>query len=211
MEFHTFQKLITKIQQSQLIGDDAHFLMAPNERKISISEYSKNTYQPKISAVNLLFYPKNNETYLLFIKRTIDKSVHSGQIAFPGGKKDAIDKDEKQTAMRELAEEVGVYSHEIEVIKKLTPLYIPPSNFEVHPFVAVANNPLNFNLQIDEVAEILEIPLNYLLSDHAIDEIVLNTSYAKNIKCPVFKWENHIIWGATAMIFSEMREILKAL
>jgi 8-oxo-dGTP pyrophosphatase MutT (NUDIX family) len=208
MDFHSFQKLIAKIQQSPLIGDEAHFLMAPIERRIPLNNYQSENYKPKIAAVNILFYPKNNQTHVLFIKRTADQSVHSGQIAFPGGKKDAVDSHEKITALRELHEEVGILNHQIEVIHQLTPLYIPPSNFEVYPFVSYAQNPLYFKLQKQEVADILEIPLAYLLSDEAIDEITLNTSYAKEIKCPVFKWHDHVIWGATAMIFSEIREMI---
>jgi 8-oxo-dGTP pyrophosphatase MutT (NUDIX family) len=114
MDFHSFQKLIAKIQQSPLIGDEAHFLMAPIERRVPLNNYQSENYKPKIAAVNILFYPKNNQTHVLFIKRTADQSVHSGQIAFPGGKKDAVDSHEKITALRELHEEVGILNYQIE-------------------------------------------------------------------------------------------------
>jgi 8-oxo-dGTP pyrophosphatase MutT (NUDIX family) len=211
MDFHQFNKLLPKIQNSPLLGDEAHFLLAPPSRQVSMDFYKSKPYEPKLAAVNLLFYPKKNDTYLLFIKRTADQSVHSQQIAFPGGKKDAEDLDMQYTALRELEEEVGITSNLIEVIKPLSQLYIPPSKFEVHPFAIVAKQPLVFVPQVEEIAEILEIPLSFLLSDDSLTETTLNTSYATNLSCPVFKWENHIIWGATAMIMSEMREILRRL
>jgi len=211
MKFHQFIKLLPKIQKSALLGDEAHFLLAPPSRQVSMEKYKSQSYSAKLAAVNLLFYPKQEDTYLLFIKRTSNQSVHSAQIAFPGGKKDPNDLDMQYTALRELEEEVGVKSNQIEVIKALTALYIPPSQFEVHPFAVVSKKPLLFLPQVEEVAEIIEVPLSFFLSNDSVSEITLTTSYAYNINCPVFKWQEHIIWGATAMILSEMREILKGL
>lgn len=208
MTFHAFKELLPKIQQSPLIGDEAHFLMAPDERKFSMASYREKNYQPRLAAVSLLFYPKNQETHIVFIKRAVDLSVHSGQIAFPGGKKEIEDANEEVTALRELAEEVGIHSHQVSVIKKLSPLYVPPSNFEVHPFMLFADTPLTFKPQLSEVAHILEIPLANFLTANAIGERLFHTSYGKNIKCPIYRWQEQMIWGATAMMMSEMREII---
>jgi 8-oxo-dGTP pyrophosphatase MutT (NUDIX family) len=163
----------------------------------------------KKAAVMMLFYPKERETHLVLIKRNSYLGVHSSQIAFPGGKVDPEDVDYRQTALRETFEEIGISEDKISVVKDFTPLYIPPSDFLVYPFMGVCSTEIEFVLQQEEVAGIIEVPLKTLLDDAIISNKILDTSYAKSLEVPVFEIEGHIVWGATAMMLSELKDVLK--
>lgn len=168
----------------------------------------------KPSAVLVLLFPKQTEWNVLYIQRAKDGHAHSGQIGFPGGKQEPDDADLKSTALREAQEEVGLISREVEIIGQLTPLYIPVSNFNVYPFVGLANEAIHYNLQKKEVDRILEIPVTKLL--HAdLKTIVEVTSPADRTfvrKVPAYQLDHDaILWGATAMITSELEAILEEL
>ena len=105
----------------------------------------------------------------------------------------------------------GVKQNKVVVLKKLTEIYIPPSNFFVQPFIGYTDETPNFILQENEVEELIEVPLSNFMDDSIKSFQNLSTSYAKNIKVPVFNLNNQVVWGATAMMLSEVREILKQL
>ena len=157
-----------------------------------------------------LFYPDADAvTSLLLILRKTYPGVHSNQIGFPGGKHEKEDDSLLQTALRETNEEVGVQQVDIEVLKELTDVYIPPSNFLVTPFLGLYKDPKPFVIQESEVEALVEVKLNDFLEDANLIEQELSTSYAQNIKVPAFKLNNQIVWGATAMMLSEVRLLLK--
>jgi len=135
--------------------------------------------------------------------------VHSAQVGFPGGKVEESDKDLKETALRETEEEIGVTNNHIEVLKTLSPLYIPPSNFIVHPFLGISKTNLNFEKQDDEVEAIIEVELKDFLDDINVVSAKVPTSYNVDVEVPAFKLNGHIIWGATAMMLSEIKVLLK--
>lgn len=158
-----------------------------------------------------LFYPgAENGTYLLLIlRRSHPKDVHSDQIGFPGGKVEKGDRDLKGTALRETFEEVGVPPEKIEVICECSEIYIPPSNFEVRPFVGLYREGNPFVPQESEVAALIEVPLSDFLDDDGLVDQKLSTSYAKNVTVPAFKLKGYTVWGATAMMLSEIRFLLR--
>ncbi len=157
-----------------------------------------------------LFYPHaNNETRLLLIQRNRYPGVHSGQIGFPGGQFESGDKDMLDTALRESYEEVGTVKAHIEVIRSVSKLYIPPSNFEVSPFIGLYHKQEPFERQASEVEAIVEVPVADFLDDSKLVTKKLSTSYAREIEVPAFLFEDHIVWGATAMMLSEIRELLQ--
>ncbi len=157
-----------------------------------------------------LFYPdKEGLTRLLLILRKTYKGVHSNQIAFPGGKVEPEDENLMETALRETHEEVGVPSREVQVIKQLSEVYIPPSNFLVQPFLGLYPAPNPFKIQETEVESIVEVPLSEFLDRSNLSEEKLSTSYAKNIDVPAFKLNGYTVWGATAMMLSEIKELLE--
>ena len=157
-----------------------------------------------------LFYPQNdNLTHLLLILRNKYPGVHSGQIGFPGGQSEPGDKNILDTALRESCEEVGAVRDQIHVIKSMSELYIPPSNFEVSPYIGLYQKVKPFIRQTSEVASLLEIPITDFLDDQKMTTQILSTSYAKNIEVPAFLFQGHIVWGATAMMLNEIRELFK--
>jgi 8-oxo-dGTP pyrophosphatase MutT (NUDIX family) len=183
--------------------------MVPPNRADLLKKANLNNITPKKAAVMMLFYPKNSQTHLALILRTSYNGVHSSQIAFPGGKVELEDFDLKQTALRETHEEIGVHPNSIHVIRPFTEVYIPPSNFMVYPFMGFSHDELEFVLQEDEVAGMVEFPLADFLDDRLLKTGTIKTSYANSIDVPGFQVNEHFIWGATAMMLSELKETLK--
>lgn len=209
MNFKDFFKVIQDIVDIDLPSESAHIKMAPSERMQWIKDSFDSIKSARKAAVMMLFYPKDNVTHLVLIVRNSYPGVHSSQIAFPGGKAEEFDLDFKATARRETFEEIGVQQDKITVIRDFTPVYIPPSNFLVHPFLGISTAELEFTLQDEEVAGIVEIPLSLLLDDSIITKKTLETSYAKSIEVPCFQIDEHLVWGATAMMLSELKDALK--
>lgn len=209
MLFEQFLNKIDAVIKQPLFALDAHLKMAPIERVQYLQNYDFSIHNPKASAVLSLFYPKNNRAHLLLIIRSSYPGVHSSQIAFPGGKKEREDIDLKDTALRETNEEVGISSDEIMIVKQWSDLYIPPSNFMVSSFMGLMEKTPDFMLQPDEVSGIIELPVADLINDALVQNVRMTTSYADDILVPAFVIEEHIVWGATAMILSEIKETLK--
>ncbi|TDS59592.1 NUDIX hydrolase [Myroides indicus] len=208
MTFDSFLHKIPEIKQTALNGISAHRLMMPKEREPFLNADDFIDHNPKQSAVMMLFYPKQGETYLLLIERATYKGLHSGQIAFPGGKYEKEDVDLMHTALRETNEEVGIFTHQIEVIKPFTKIYIPPSNFFVYPYLGVAKEQFNIKMAPDEVAAIVELPMSTLLDEKIVQNITMKSGYGNFIKTPAFIYREKVIWGATAMILSELKQTL---
>jgi 8-oxo-dGTP pyrophosphatase MutT (NUDIX family) len=210
MQFSEFEKRVVKVKNLDLPGEDFHFMMAPLERLQAMNRLTIEMKSVRKAAVLCLFYPSiANETRFILILRKSYKGVHSGQVGFPGGKVERSDITLEHTALRETEEEVGVVQRRIMVLKKMTEVYIPPSNFFVHPFVGITDHTPLFVPQEDEVEAVIEVPLIEFLSDEAKIIQSLSTSYAKNIEVPAFKLQGHVVWGATAMMLNEVRELLQ--
>lgn len=209
MQFDNFLQFTPKILNVGLPATEAHAKMAPSNRIELLKKINPENFNAKKAAVMMLFYPKNSQTHLVLILRNSYKGVHSSQIAFPGGKPEIVDVDLKDTALRETHEEIGVLPDKIEVIRSFTEVYIPPSNYLVHPFLGISKEELQFVRQEEEVAGIIEFPLVDFLDDRIIQNKRLDTSYATNFEVPGFLVNEHFVWGATAMILSELKETLK--
>lgn len=208
MNFTNFIKKINHLKIKELGGLEAQFKMAPKLR-LQYSKEKIEAQKPKRAAVLALFYPNQTQkTTLLLTQRASYKGTHSAQISFPGGKIEKSDTNLTETALREAYEEVGVSKSSIEIIRELTDVYIPPSNFLATPFMGFAEQQPKFVLN-HEVENIIEITIDDLLDDNNISTINLTTSYMKNIDVPCFKINNHIIWGATGMMLSEIKELLQ--
>jgi 8-oxo-dGTP pyrophosphatase MutT (NUDIX family) len=212
MTFREFEKRIVKIAKMELPGEAIQLKMAPIERLIELKSNARELNTARRAGVLALFYPAaNKETHLVLILRKTYKGVHSAQIGFPGGKYEDEDVNLEATALRETEEEVGVPREMVSVLKELTEVYIPPSNFFVQPFIGISSTTPKFVLQEDEVEALIEVPLTHFMDDAILTTKVLSTSYATNIDVPAFLLNGHIVWGATAMMLSEVRQLLKQL
>lgn len=158
----------------------------------------------RLSAVMVLLYPQESELQLIFARRPDTLRDHPGQIAFPGGRREPgeayID-----TALRETEEELGVPAAQIEVLGQLRSVYVPPSNFVVHPFVGWHERRPAFVPSPDEVAELLEIPLSHFLNPNSRSrEEWTFKKMNVTLDIPFYHFGQHKIWGATATILSEL-------
>jgi len=195
--------LLIEELKKPLPGFEAQRLMLPVTRQDRIIEVPNNA---KKGAVLILLYKKNKTLTISFMKRTIDGSVHSGQISLPGGKMEKTDKDLTYTAIRETEEELGASMSKIKVLGILTPLYIPVSNYEVQPVVACIDYEPVFSINQHEVEELLEVSVNQLIHpDTSTFDSITSNNVEFNV--PVYKIGEHKIWGATAMIISEFIQV----
>lgn len=211
MDFDAFIPFALRLKDVPLPGEKSHYKMAPSIRKKEIEALPLEARNPRKAAVMALFYPDEaRATRLLLTMRKQYNGVHSGQIGFPGGKLETEDSGYESAALRETYEEVGVAPDRIEVFKRLSDIYIPPSNYMVRPFMGLIRKRPLFRPQDTEVEQVIEVLLSDFLDDSAVHDEILDTSYAKNIRTPVFKLNGYTVWGATAMILSEVKELLKA-
>ena len=173
--------------------------LAPIGRSLKFNFHNLN----KIAAVALIIYTdEEHETRLILIERNHYEGVHSGQISFPGGKQEINDSSLAQTALRESNEEIGVNIDSLTLLRKLSKIYIPPSNFLVSPFLFFSDHNLNFKLN-NEVKNILTPCLTDVLN------FKIYNYKNQSIVNPYFIYNNFEIWGATAMILNEFVEIIK--
>ncbi len=210
MDFRDFEKRIVKVTKMELPGETVQFKMAPIERLQELKRVAREKNTAKKAGVMSLFYPSEDfETRLILILRKTYKGVHSAQVGFPGGKLEDGDETIQDTALRETEEEVGISRETISVLKKLTEIYIPPSNFFVQPFLGITTELPKFVPQEKEVEALIEVSLRDFMDDVNLITQTLSTSYAESIDVPAFKLNGHIVWGATAMMLNEVRELLK--
>ncbi|NBL65363.1 NUDIX domain-containing protein [Flavobacterium sp. NST-5] len=209
MKYSEFVKFLPKITNLYLPGFEAHAKMAPLDRIATLKPpfFSENIEK---AAVMMFFYPKNNEIFLALILRNSYRGVHSSQIAFPGGKVELSDVDLEQTALRETFEEIGINKDSIEVIRQFSEIFIPPSNFVVTPFLGLSHSEIIFNPSEREVAGMIEVSIDEILDDANVSEVSLTTSYAENWEVPAFKFGEFVVWGATAMMLNELKEVIKS-
>lgn len=198
--------LTEKLSIGSLPGTKAHSKMIHPHRSMEIPPENV-----KLAGVMALLYPKESSWQMVLIERQSfdDRDQHKGQISFPGGKFDATDDNLINTAIRETQEEIGVFSDNIQILGSLTPIYISVSNFHVFPFIGVMNFAPIFKPQWSEVKEIIEIPMLDLLNPQyqKLADIQIHKDFVLN-DVPCFSIKEKIIWGATAMIISEIADLI---
>jgi 8-oxo-dGTP pyrophosphatase MutT (NUDIX family) len=204
-----FEDVIAKLRSgiNELPGHDAHRLVSPLQR-LSTKEYLHNNPSYKTSCVAIILFPDKDVTRLLLMERPDGPNPHGGQVSFPGGKREMDDVTLLDTALREMYEEVGVNPSGVTMIGQLSELYIPASNFLVHPFVGFVKTVPEFSPNPLEVKAVLTPDINTFL----VEELPVFRFESRSfgwIDAPYFPFESYRIWGATAMIISELVYILK--
>ena len=192
--------LIEKLTKD-LPGEKAHYDFYPYR-----NQHVNATEATKQAAVGIHLFFDQGVCYFFLIKRAVYQGHHSGQIAFPGGKSDPTDIDLIHTSRRESFEELGILLTLGEYIRTLTPVYIPVSNFKVHPIVflhmekpEIKNN--------HEVENVFEISINELIEIKNTSKINIETNGMKLKNIPAFQFEECQVWGATALILNELKEM----
>lgn len=191
-----------------LPGHDG-FLEQAGYKRADIEAALRNDPSPKHSAVLILLFPRGADLHTLLMLRPTYAGVHSGQVSFPGGRREEGDGDHWDTALREFTEETGIALHDIDRLGELSPLYIPPSRSLVKPCVAFTSVLATASPDPIEVAALMELPLDALLADDVIRHREQHIAVVnKPVIVPYFDLLGHAIWGATAMMLWELRELL---
>jgi 8-oxo-dGTP pyrophosphatase MutT (NUDIX family) len=192
-----------------LPGTKAQLLMAPEVRRTDPMKPAENRQAVQSGVVILLYADGAGNVCFPLIQRPTYNGAHSGQIGLPGGKFEHGDKDLVHTALREMEEEIGVGARQVEVIGKLSPLYIWVSNFNVQPVIAYTEGTPTFHPDPTEVTEILPVRLSDLVRSESAKKQMVQASGNISIEAPTFSVQNKIVWGATAMVLSEFFYVLR--
>ena len=220
--------------QEELPGAASHLKMAPAHRLDEFRAIRDKDFNPRLSAVLVLLYPGDagstkpagqtsfvdapssensspplSTLKIVFIRRGEYVGIHSGQIAFPGGRYEDDDADLCETAMREAEEEIGVSRDSYEIIGQLSDLYVPPSNFLVRAFVAYASRRPSYIPDPREVQEVIELDFSHFFNSTNIKvkDFPAHNSL-NNTSAPYFDVEGVTIWGATAMMLTELVDLI---
>jgi 8-oxo-dGTP pyrophosphatase MutT (NUDIX family) len=196
-------RIIRAALRAPLPGKTAQMRMAPRPRRLT--PLDEDT--PRDAGVLCLLYPRAADTVVVLTRRSDGLERHSAQISFPGGAREAGETI-VQTALRETQEELGVSAENIEILGELTPLYVSVSNFLIHPVVGWADPAPRFRPDPREVAEVLEVSVQILVSPATTVTETWHYHGADH-EVPFFSVKGNTVWGATAMILSELLEVLR--
>jgi 8-oxo-dGTP pyrophosphatase MutT (NUDIX family) len=209
MDLKTFVPLLEREMNKPLPGRDIQVKMSSLTRIRELMDYSQPDDAILSSVLILLFPDSMNRISIILILRPEYDGVHAGQISLPGGKYESSDENLEFTALREAQEEVGVDISTIRIIGSLTELYIPPSNYIVSPYVGYIAEMPHFKGDPDEVQKIIVIELDELIREEAVVVKEFTVSSGLKVTAPCFEVKGNQIWGATAMILSEFKEIAR--
>lgn len=200
-------KLLTRLKLP-LPGESAQYQMAPHYRnKGSFSSIDPGDYRHSAVLV-LLYQGQNNNWFFPLTLRAAYDGPHGGQVSLPGGRYEEMDGTLANTALRECYEEIGVNDH-VEILGRLSNLHIPVSRYIVHPFLAwYSGENVHFRPHEREVQSVIESPVKVLLEESCIQQTRVGAG-SSGFQAPCFVLEGHPVWGATAMILSELKTVLK--
>lgn len=199
---------LTRRLREPLPGTDAQLRLAPAYRMDPVLARVENK-SCREAAVLALLFPLQNEPAVVLTARHAGLKDHAGQIAFPGGRREPEEPLET-TAVREAHEEIGLDPSRVEILGTLTPLFIPPSNFCVYPFIGIVRELPELSPHDEEVDAILYVPIRHLLDP----AMLLREAWllrGREVEVPFFSYESYKVWGATAMMLSELLAIFEEL
>jgi len=205
--FREFEKQLRLSLQS-LPGAEAQYMMAPVKRQL-LEELLAQNPNPYKSAVLVLITPVENDFAITLTKRTKSGGPHSGQISLPGGRYEEGDVSLVNTALREASEEINLRKDSVNVIGSMTELFIPVSNFLVYPVVATAFPHPELKPNEKEVEQIFSLTFSTLHDENLVKRKKFISTSRGEIEAPYFDIKGFEIWGATAMILSEFKALLK--
>ena len=205
-----FQRFITQLEitiTNDLPGEESQQKMRVNYDQSIELPFSINNSTP--AAVLILLYLEDNEIYFFLTKRTDELENHKGQISLPGGMQEGNEKL-IDTALRETQEEIGINKTSISIIGTITPLFVPVTGFMIYPFIGYSLNKLDPKLDPIEVEAIFSVNISDLLNkeNRTIEQRNIR---GYDVQVPYFKLNDYKVWGATSMILSEFRDLIKSI
>lgn len=191
-----------------LPGWDSHQKLSPPYREKYDLEFIKRTNPKSASVMILLYQNQSGEIEFPIIMRVSYEGAHSHQFSLPGGQFEEQDISFDETAIRETVEELGVEYENIEIIRQLSEIYIPPSNFLVYPYIGIYTGEPNFTPEEREVQYIVPLDLEaFLNAEHEVFEREFS---GQVVEIPGYNiGDEEYLWGATAMILEEFKDYLK--
>lgn len=196
---------IRKLLNSDLPGAVSHKKMIPPGRELTVSHEDIDLV--RYSSVLLLLFPVQGQIYTCLTKRNRSMKNHPGQVSFPGGRIEEGESPEL-TALREAQEEVGVFPLDVEILGRLSELYVQVSSYTIFPYVGWIDHQPEFILNKDEAEKIILFPLQKFIQNRNVKHREMKTSVGL-LNVPYFSFDGEIIWGATAMILSEFLDMIE--
>ncbi|RUA16288.1 MAG: CoA pyrophosphatase [Clostridia bacterium] len=199
-------KEIREALAGPLPGLRGQALMAPGYRPLDQKSYEEGSKTCRRAAVLLLLYPLNDQLYTVLTERQRTLSSHPGQVSLPGGSRDGGE-TVTETAIREAYEEIGVNPETVEILGRLTHIYIRPSHFCIQIVVGYAANPPQWRPNPDEVECLLEVPLSRFFDPNLRRTEIIHRQ-ERDWLVPYFAINDLQVWGATAMALGEFVTLL---
>lgn len=203
--FNIFCDEIRSRLKERLPGDAARNKMAPSIRMPENGHWQYDE-KPIESAVCILLFPSENKIFFPLIKRAGGIHSHGGQISFPGGKYEEEDINLVNTAIRETFEEVGINVPKINILGRLSLLYVPVSNYMISPYVAYVDEALAYDISEYEVQFVMNADLFFFFKDSNKSTMIINRGEIE-VLAPYYSIDDEKVWGATAMILSEFEAL----
>ncbi|GAB4235277.1 MAG: CoA pyrophosphatase [Ekhidna sp.] len=198
---------LEKRLQAQMPGAKAHNRMKPrlpNGAPLRM----KHDEKPREGGVLILFYEEHGQVRFPIIERPKYEGIHSGQMALPGGRREEEDRSLVETALRETHEEIGIRASEIEVIGSLSEFFVAASNYMVLPVIGKLKTAPQFTPDPREVADVVTPAITELVDPTNLKEKEMVVRNGFRMHCPYFDLSNRMVWGATAMMLSELVMVL---
>ncbi|MCB9202908.1 MAG: CoA pyrophosphatase [Flavobacteriales bacterium] len=205
MNLAQLERIFNQTTEENLPKWNSHKKIIPFGREY-LSKTKIRERNPKIASVLILLYEENDIVYFPLIQRSSYDGVHSGQVALPGGKYESFDVTTQETAKRETFEEIGIPKKDSIIIGSLSEMYVEVSNYLIFPYVAKVDNKVDFIIDKKEVEKVFSVSVSELISAQIIQKRVDLKNYNKLVPCYIIK--ENLIWGATAMILQEFKDIM---
>jgi len=209
VDFSQAISILTEGLKRPLPGRQAHIKALPADRadqRLRIREAP----DARLGGVLILLFPgESNQAMFPLIQRPEYPGIHGGQVSLPGGKFEKGDIDLIGTALRETNEEIGIAPEGIRILGTMSDIYIPPSNFRVTPVVGYTEGPLSFVRDPREVDEVLEVPVSHLMDRTLHKSADIRVRGVHLPDTPYFDFHERVVWGATAMILSELYHVIQ--
>jgi 8-oxo-dGTP pyrophosphatase MutT (NUDIX family) len=207
IEYSIVVRRLREALQATLPGADAQALMSSRPLRV---DWEKDLglipQDTRDAAVLILIYPKDGKPFITLTQRTETVESHRNQISLPGGAME-VGETLEEAALREAREEIGLDSRRVEILGRLTPLHVPVSGYLIHPIVGTLTRLPLLRKDPAEVAEILEASVEQLMKRERITWFHQDRPRG-TLLIPYFTLDSCDVWGATAMILSEVLSIL---